>query len=160
MQMLNTDFQTEERGEWVAMDVIRRFNDQLEIWEHSPGGNSEACCVISPGSFGPEQGGASVMLGTNGGSQMGKLQRIISHTIILGERMALNYSRWVAQFDFELWLKTCAELDLRMIDDSLHFSNLLAYGIRAAMYAGQAPISTQWFLHPQNDRWALIRNLI
>jgi hypothetical protein len=78
MQMLNTDFQTEERGEWVAMDVIRRFNDQLEIWEHSPGGNSEACCV---------------MLGTNGGSQMGKLQRIISHTIILGERMALNYSR-------------------------------------------------------------------
>lgn len=98
MQMLNTDFQTEERGEWIAMDVIRRFNDQLELWEHSPGVDHGSACIVSPGSFAPELDGGLASLENFGQTQMGKVQKVFSHAMILGQRMILNYSRYVIQY--------------------------------------------------------------
>ncbi|KAJ9095293.1 hypothetical protein QFC21_005659 [Naganishia friedmannii] len=102
MQLLNTDFQTEERGEQDHLDTVQTLKGRFEHWEHaSPSWITPPAETTSSVEKVDWESGLAA-------GRVGGLTKVWSHTVILGKRMALNHSR-----------------------------NILAYGIRAAMYAGE-----------------------
>lgn len=92
MQLLNTDFHAEDRAEWITMETVQRFSDHLEVWERLPGVEIEVACVVRPGSVVPKSVDVTEVTAGFKEQQPGRLGRVWLHSVILGERMALNYS--------------------------------------------------------------------
>lgn len=107
MQLLNTDFGTDVQSELLPMDTIQQFKSHFARWQDASGTGS------APGLLSTSDLAQIVK-----GEQVHGLTRIWLHTIILGERMTLNYSR-----------------------------NLLAYGVRTAMYAGMGVMLATIWIH-------------
>lgn len=82
MQLLNTDFGTDVQSELLPMDTIQQFKSHFARWQDASGTGS------APGLLSTSDLAQIVK-----GEQVHGLTRIWLHTIILGERMTLNYSR-------------------------------------------------------------------
>ncbi|KAJ9092986.1 hypothetical protein QFC20_007229 [Naganishia adeliensis] len=107
MQLLNTDFDTDTQSELLPMDTIQQFKTHFAYWQNTVGR------VPAPGPHSTSNLAHIVKEG-----QVHGPTRVWLHTVILGERMTLNYSR-----------------------------NLLVYGIRAAMYAGMGVMLATIWIH-------------
>lgn len=89
MQLLNTDFKSPNAGECIEMNVIFRFRSHLQNCERASG-------VDYARTQGETPAAEDVLVNAMNfryklsGSRFGSLWY---HTCILGERMALNYSR-------------------------------------------------------------------
>lgn len=83
MQLLNTDFGTDTQSELLPMDTIQQFKTHFAYWQTTNG---------KADTPGPRS--SSDLAQTVKDGQVHGLTRIWLHTLILGERMALNYARY------------------------------------------------------------------
>lgn len=82
MQLLNTDFDTDTQSELLPMDTIQQFKTHFAYWQNTVGK------VPAPGPHSTSNLAHIVKEG-----QVHGPTRVWLHTVILGERMTLNYSR-------------------------------------------------------------------
>jgi hypothetical protein len=89
MQLLNTDFNSSGAEESVRMSTILRFRSHLQSWESLLGEHRAEARAEKPGAE------AVTADAKQSGDELtgGRFGSIWYHTYILGERMALNYSR-------------------------------------------------------------------
>lgn len=85
MQLLNTDFESEEQSECLPMDGIKQFKTHFERWQQTVGSGSAGALPST-----------SDLARIVKEEQVHGLTRIYLHTLILGKRMTLNYSRYAS----------------------------------------------------------------
>jgi hypothetical protein len=83
MQLLNTDFDTDTQSELLPMDTIQQFKTHFAYWQNTSGK------APTPGPHSTSDLAQTVKEG-----QVHGLSLIWLHTLILGERMTLNYARY------------------------------------------------------------------
>ena len=88
MQLLNTDFQAESRENHEHMDAIQAFKSRFEHWEHASTSFDTPPVELATATADPVDWEDGLKNG-----QVRRLNKIWLHTVILGQRMALNYSR-------------------------------------------------------------------
>jgi hypothetical protein len=89
MQLLNTDFNSPDRGEYIEMSAIHRFTSQLQLWESTSGVDCAGACVKNLAPEGALGNAVKSHIKLSGG----RVSNVWYHSCILAERMALNYSR-------------------------------------------------------------------